>query len=492
MDDFEADYDGSAITQWHGKNIDIYSGVFAQAEIDKDLVIQMHGWRMRDDDKINFAETSYKRMYWSGYKGQFTTLSWPTGWHTKPAHAYGAFQVPYVFGHEQNYDNSEAVARHVAVELAKWLELHNHGGGYHNSHTRMHVMAHSMGNVVMSEALKFLPAGLITSYTAGQAAESAGAYDSNAADVDHGLLALKLCDTPSGTQRTPEEAWRCYNKSKDLFEPETDFDMPLDMWRSDHIRRNATGQPIDLNDELVVAGGNYVVEHGRTGDFYMTPNDDGNHYYGGDGENIGIGEKTRILNFFNRGDAALTGWEFNQLTKPDYKGGPTWDYTNTYHQQSSVYEQAYMDCLEKNQDEFFPENLCDADTSITSLKPDDTGTYQSIFQLSKNAIPYNDANRINILSHIIVARTEPLGQAEIGLDTTNTSRGEISSNLEMVGYTNSNQDHSAPYHGYYAQPSVRDVRFQQRAAFWNTLLTVSMGLNPLGNDLTGLKNNITN
>lgn len=56
----------------------------------------------------------------------------------------------------------------------------------------------------------------------------------------------------------------------------------------------------------------------------MAHNSKGNHYY------QSIGSKTDIHNYYNDQDAALTGWEFNQLTMPDYSNGPTWDYTSTY------------------------------------------------------------------------------------------------------------------------------------------------------------------
>jgi len=489
VDDFEAQFGNQSITQVHGKKLDIYNGLFKQSEIDKDLVVQIHGWRMRDAEKINFAETSFKRLYWSGYKGQFTALSWPTGWHTKPANKYGAEQLPYVLFHEQNYNNSEAVARKNAPKLEAWLKFHAHGANSHSPHTNLHIIAHSMGNVLVSETLMSLPENIITSYTASQAATSAGSYNSNAVNVDHALFDAKYCDYEPGTKLNPEQAWRCYNIANkllpiNLVANSTVFDMPPDMWRYDSIKRNTSGQPIDMDLNIIPSDGNYIVEHGPTDDVNMGPNDLGNHYY------KNVGTKTRILNFFNTQDAALTGWEFNQLTKPDLLGGPpTWGYTNTYHEQYQIYERAYLDCLELNIDNPQRISICDSEPTVQIFKPDEKLLYQAIFQRDDIESPYNDQTRIDILSHIIPARTEPLGQQLVEQVQKNNTAVEIFDNPEMGGFTNSNQDHSAPFHGYYSQVSPKNNK-QSRARYWNVILDISIYPITSNSDLTKLANSI--
>ncbi len=482
---FPARFIDTSIVQVRGKKVDIYKGIFDQSEIDKDLVLQIHGWRMLDAEKTGFSNTSFKRLYWSGYKGQFTALSWPTGWHTKPANKYGALQIPYLIGHEQNYNNSEAVARLNAPKLVEWLNMHQHGENSHNAHINLHVIAHSMGNVLVSEALKSLADNVVASYTASQAAESAGAYDSNASNVNHELLLLASCVTDIGTLRGPEYAWRCYNLSNSLIESSTVFDMPPDMWRYDWIKRNMEGNPIGVNGEVVQAGGNYTIEHGATSDMYMKPNDFGNHYY------KAIGTKTRILNFYNTQDAALTGWEFNQLLKPDFTTNLDvefeWDYTNTFHEQYRIYEQGYQDCLNINIDNPLRVSICNNDTVVQNLKPDETLRYQSIFRRNGDVVPYNEQTKIEILSHVIPARTEPLGQTLVVQNQNNSATVEVEINQNMAGFTNSNQDHSAPFHGYYSEISSKS-NTQQRAVYWNLVLDSSIDLRE--EDLTGLSNSI--
>lgn len=80
------------------------------------------------------------------------------------------------------------------------------------------------------------------------------------------------------------------------------------------------------------------------------------------------------------------------------------------------------------------------------------------------------------------ARTEPLGQQ--------LTRGELTRNENLAGFTTSNQDHSAEFHGYYAEHSP-DGDIQQRAAYWNLVLDRSLDLRKdIEGDLTGLENGI--
>ena len=196
----------------------IYDGVFPETELAQDYTLLVHGWRMTDLEKIGFANTGFKRFYWSGYKGSFGALSWPTGWIEKPAHEYDKLTIgSYLLGNEQNYGASEAVAREVGTELAVWLANLT---GYEDKH----VVAHSMGNVVVSEALRqYQPDGLITSYTASQAATVGGAYDQNMPSIRHKVSFLSTCPLAAvGVPVRAEVAWRCYNAENT---PETLFDM---------------------------------------------------------------------------------------------------------------------------------------------------------------------------------------------------------------------------------------------------------------------------
>ena len=46
-----------------------------------DYFVFVHGWRVRDWERVAFAESTYKRMFWSNYAGQFALFgpASPTG-----------------------------------------------------------------------------------------------------------------------------------------------------------------------------------------------------------------------------------------------------------------------------------------------------------------------------------------------------------------------------------------------------------------------------
>lgn len=61
----------------------------------------------------------------------------------------------------------------------------------------------------------------------------------------------------------------------------------------------------------------------------------------------------------------------------------------------------------------------------------------------------------------------------------------------MDGFTESNQDHSAPFHGYYSEISIEtNNRKQQRAIYWNLILSESLFYKAKLDRYTGLKNSI--
>jgi hypothetical protein len=439
--------------------LNIYDGLFSPADIDKDYVLQIHGWRMRDSEKKSFSNTSFKRLYWSGYKGRMGALHWPTGWFDKPAFAYGPSVLPYVLGNERNYDISEAVARKVGVDLVGWLTANQ------SRNPNTHIIAHSMGNVVTSEALLNGGASYVTSFAAGQAATAAGSYDSAAVDVEHTLLVPGVVSCPVGyfvgnKYTNVEDVWRCYNLDS---QPDTPFDMPPDMYRYDWVVYDSNDEPVrDLN-------GNYTIEHPETsstsmGQNFVSPGQPLTHYF------AGIGDNVNIVNFFNSDDAALTAWEFNQLTKPDYAQGKTWDYTNDY----LVALKAYDACIQS------------PDTTTCGTEPPLPATVTSIFRLGGEDVPYNEDTKFDILAHAIPARTGALGQV-----ITFGEIGSLENNESMSGFSNSNQDHSAPYHGYYSEISRKqNISTQQRAAYWNLVLDKTLRLDIQRNDLTKLSNGI--
>jgi probable HAF family extracellular repeat protein len=131
----------------------------------------VHGWRMQPWERRAFAETAFKRLWHLGYRGAFGMFSWPTEWHK--AGVGMALDA-------QNFDRSEHKAWRSAPGLRSVLE------DLAQTFSHVNVLAHSMGNVVASEALLLevhenrpRPRRLVQTYLATQAASVAGAYDAN-------------------------------------------------------------------------------------------------------------------------------------------------------------------------------------------------------------------------------------------------------------------------------------------------------------------------
>lgn len=141
-----------------------------------DYVLFVHGWRMRPWERRSFAETAYKRLFWAKYNGRFGLFSWPTDYTGYPEF------------HQWNYDISEERAWWSAAGLHNLL--HDLSKKY-TGHIRLY--AHSMGNIVASEALRYAinlsnqTSHIVYSYTASQAASVSHAYCGGTNFVETGL-----------------------------------------------------------------------------------------------------------------------------------------------------------------------------------------------------------------------------------------------------------------------------------------------------------------
>jgi pimeloyl-ACP methyl ester carboxylesterase len=118
-------------------------------------VIFVHGFNMDYAHSTNYAETFFKRLWQRGYKGRFASFRWPT---------YGSGGDLGAVG---TYNDSEYVAWSSGTALKQFV-----GGlsGY-----AIDIVAHSMGNIVVGEALC---EGMAVSHFAMlHAASSASCYD---------------------------------------------------------------------------------------------------------------------------------------------------------------------------------------------------------------------------------------------------------------------------------------------------------------------------
>ena len=137
--------------------------------VERDYILFVHGWRMKPWERRSFASTGFKRLWQLGYRGRYGLFSWPTDWVDDP--------LWQMLLDQQNYDRSERRAWNSAIGLERLLvDLNRNYAG------RVRMFAHSMGNVVASEALRLKGLNpnrppVLHTYIASQAATVAHAYD---------------------------------------------------------------------------------------------------------------------------------------------------------------------------------------------------------------------------------------------------------------------------------------------------------------------------
>lgn len=134
------------------------------SEDEMDYVLYVHGYNMEDPEKQCWIETAFKRLYLLGYKGRVGGFSWPC--------AFGLVD-------QIRFDESEERAWQAGAPLQEHLQ------NLKNAGYRVHVIAHSQGNVVTGEALRLWRAAgkataLVNTYIASQAAVAAHSYNAAA------------------------------------------------------------------------------------------------------------------------------------------------------------------------------------------------------------------------------------------------------------------------------------------------------------------------
>ena len=153
-----------------------------------EVFLLVHGWNMSEFEKRRWAETAFKRLWWQGYQGRVVLFSWPT------------LELPDFFDigsllEPRNFDNSELIAWRSSPALADLFQT--------LGPPRLRVMAHSMGNVVTSEALRLHNGPPLHSYIACQAALSAQYFDNSVSALfpcpPHLVLGVE-----TGTINTPD------------------------------------------------------------------------------------------------------------------------------------------------------------------------------------------------------------------------------------------------------------------------------------------------
>jgi len=152
---------------------------FAKMEFESDpdetdqCVVHVHGWRMNEDEKLNWSEMSFKRLWHQGYKGRLCSFTWPTyAPENSNLEAYATYNLS-----EYRAWLSGAPLRDFITSLGGQDEARRFAPG------KVKVFAHSMGNVVVGSAIR---SGMyVGGYVMQHAAMAAQAYEPFVKKLEH-------------------------------------------------------------------------------------------------------------------------------------------------------------------------------------------------------------------------------------------------------------------------------------------------------------------
>jgi hypothetical protein len=243
-------------------------------------ILYVHGWNMETWEKDRFAESAFKRLYWQGYQGRFGVYRWPTG-----NGFAGISTVATNPTEKDNYDLSEYQAWQSAMGLKSRLTALNiqYPG-------QVYMLAHSMGNVVASEALRLAgTTNLVNTYVASQAALPAEMYDPTVLDYSFYYPPWVLANvTPDIDQN-----WFATNNGNAAgqiisFYNTNDYALARGRWQLDQLLKP---------DQLVLIGG-AIWDYGYSGSVDDAP--PWNHFYKEESDGLDLTNFNIVTNLLNR------------------------------------------------------------------------------------------------------------------------------------------------------------------------------------------------
>ena len=131
------------------------------------LIVFVHGCCINARSYRLSSDNVFKRLWWQGYRGRFASFRWPA------IETSGFLRIPATFNEQEFRAWKYGTAfRDYLNDIQTMLPTYT-----------INVLAHSQGNVVVTEALKL--GAPVKNYVLSQAALPAGCYDSNPALVDN-------------------------------------------------------------------------------------------------------------------------------------------------------------------------------------------------------------------------------------------------------------------------------------------------------------------
>jgi hypothetical protein len=147
----------------------------------KQIVVFVHGINNTDFAVQDSAETVYKRLYWSGYRGRVAAFRWPCGYLPTENTWY-----PFAYNESEFWAYKSAAA---FKDYLNYLKNRPDLAGYD-----VDILAHSQGNAVASEALS--QGAPFSNYILTQGAVPAFCYDGTAPTLSALLAAEAITPTP--------------------------------------------------------------------------------------------------------------------------------------------------------------------------------------------------------------------------------------------------------------------------------------------------------
>jgi hypothetical protein len=146
---------GGAMSNWSGVVHTVRRATIYDANETKDFIVLVHGINVDYWHWVNASETVFKRLYWSGFHGRFATVKWPC--------LLGMQLI--------DFNSSEFYAYKASTGLKTYLnQLHS---GFPDF--SLHLLAHSQGNAITSEAIR--QGAPFDTYILTEGAISASAYN---------------------------------------------------------------------------------------------------------------------------------------------------------------------------------------------------------------------------------------------------------------------------------------------------------------------------
>lgn len=149
---------------------------------DSNLIVLVHGINVPASGWLIEGDTVFKRLYWSGYHGKFAAVKWPCEF----------FNLWTLLSTDTSvFNRSEIEGYKASTALSTYLtQLRARFPGY-----RQHLLVHSQGNSVVSEAIR--QSGLtFDTYILTQGALPDSAYDASSPTNSTLLNAESLYGTP--------------------------------------------------------------------------------------------------------------------------------------------------------------------------------------------------------------------------------------------------------------------------------------------------------